>query len=186
MNILKSLWRIYSLIRYWFRGVLPPRRKSFRVCGERVFVHHRVRFSNVEDIALGDDIYIGPGCQIFGHGGLEICDGTVLGANVTIIASNHRFEGQHLSMLPFDDDSGRTGVKVAEGAWIGQNTIILPGVVIGKHSVVAAGSVVTRDTSPGSISGGTPAREIRKRDLPPGYYDLPYWAAYKSKRFHLY
>jgi maltose O-acetyltransferase len=47
--------------------------------------------------------------------------------------------------------------------WIGRNAIIMPGVRIGKGSIVGAGAVVTRDVEPYSIVGGVPAKLIRKR-----------------------
>jgi len=52
-------------------------------------------------------------------------------------------------------------VLIKKGAFIGMNTTILPGVTIGEGSVVAAGSVVTRDVEAFSIYGGVPAKKIR-------------------------
>jgi len=53
-------------------------------------------------------------------------------------------------------------IKIEEGAWITVGAIILPGVTIGKKSIVAAGAVVTKDVPPYSLVGGVPARLIRK------------------------
>lgn len=53
-------------------------------------------------------------------------------------------------------------IKIEEGAWITVGAIILPGVTIGKNSIVAAGAVVTKDVPPYSLVGGVPARLIRK------------------------
>ena len=53
-------------------------------------------------------------------------------------------------------------VKVETGADIGMNATILPGVTIGKHSIVAAGSVVTKSVPPYSIVGGNPARILKQ------------------------
>ena len=186
MTVLKSGWRLYARLRYWLRGLLPPPRKAFRACGEGVFVHHHVRFENPEEITLESDISIGPYCEFFGYGGIEIGRGTVLGAHVTLIGSNHRFEGPELTMQPFDDKSGKSGITIGPGVWIGQNALVLPGVTLGAHSVIAAGSVVTGDTSPGTIHAGVPARLIRNRKVPEGIETLPTWVSVKSKRFYLY
>lgn len=186
MTAFKSAWRLYARFRYWLRALLPPRRKAFRACGEGVFVHHHVRFENPEEITLEGDIYVGPYCELFGHGGIEIGRGTVLGAHVTLIGSSHRFEGPELTMQPFDHKSGKTGITIGPGVWIGQNALVLPGVTLGAHSVIAAGSVVTRDTAPGTIYAGVPARLIRERKAPEVIKTLPRWVAAKSKRFHLY
>lgn len=54
------------------------------------------------------------------------------------------------------------GVTVEEGAKLGANVTILPGVIVGKNSLVGAGSVVTKDVPPGTIVAGNPAKFIRK------------------------
>lgn len=56
-------------------------------------------------------------------------------------------------------------VIIKKGAWIGVNSVIMPGVTIGENAIVAAGSVVTKDVPPYTIVGGTTAKEI-KRILP--------------------
>jgi len=55
-------------------------------------------------------------------------------------------------------------IKVENGCWIGARSIILPGVTIGEGSIIAAGSVVTKDCEPNSLYAGVPARKVR--DLP--------------------
>lgn len=181
MRLLQYFLRLYSLARYELRNVIPPRRREFRKCGERVFSHHHVRFATCDQISLGDDIYFGPYCRIFGEGGLSIGSGTVLGENVTLIASNHRFEGADLLMRPFDNGLSKKGIDIGRNVWIGQNALVLPGVRLADGSVIGAGSVVTHDTQTNGIYAGQPARMIRMRDLPENFDILPAWVAGKSK-----
>jgi acetyltransferase-like isoleucine patch superfamily enzyme len=54
------------------------------------------------------------------------------------------------------------GVTIGNDCWIGGNTVILPGVTIGKGSTIGAGSVVTRDTPEFSVAVGVPAKVIKK------------------------
>ena len=54
-------------------------------------------------------------------------------------------------------------VTISDDVWIGANAIILPGVTIGKGSVIAGGAVVTKDVEPYMIVGGNPAKVIRSR-----------------------
>jgi len=54
-------------------------------------------------------------------------------------------------------------VCIEDDVWIGSRVILLPGVRIGKGSIVGAGSVVTRDVEPYAIVAGNPARKIRSR-----------------------
>ena len=53
-------------------------------------------------------------------------------------------------------------VHIKRGAWIAVNVVILPGVTIGENSIVAAGSVVTKDVPPYTVVGGSPAKELKK------------------------
>ena len=55
-------------------------------------------------------------------------------------------------------------IHIKENAWIGANATILPGITIGKNSIVGAGSVVTHDVPGNSVAVGNPARVIKKLD----------------------
>ncbi|MFC4210396.1 DapH/DapD/GlmU-related protein [Pedobacter lithocola] len=57
----------------------------------------------------------------------------------------------------------REFIKIEDDCWIGTNSVILSGVTVGKGSIIAAGSVVTKSVEPYSIMGGVPAKLIKKR-----------------------
>ena len=113
------------------------------------------------------EIYIGNNTRIHGtcihaYGKIHIGNNCLLAANTQIMDCN----GHELS---FDNPSNRinttSGFKpivIHDNVWIGLNSIILPGVTIGEGSVIAAGSVVTKDISPMVIAGGNPAKVIKK------------------------
>lgn len=97
-------------------------------------------------ITIGDDCFIGPGCVVYGNGGVEIGDHVLMAANTTIASLNHRFgesaqpiATQGLALKP---------VVIEDDVWIGLNVTIVPGVRIGRGSVIAAGSVVHADVPP--------------------------------------
>lgn len=77
------------------------------------------------------------------------------------------------------------GAFVEDYARIGGNSTILPGVRIGRNSLVGAGSVVTRDVPPGSVVAGSPARIIKMVDqleCPKGFFERPYtWPPYTGE-----
>ncbi|WP_420360969.1 acyltransferase [Companilactobacillus halodurans] len=52
-------------------------------------------------------------------------------------------------------------ITIKEGAWIGAKAVLLPGVTIGKHAIVGAGSVVTKDVTEYTVVGGNPAKVIK-------------------------
>lgn len=92
------------------------------------------------------------------QGFIRIGEGTYIAPNVGIITSNH-------SLNDLDAyDEGRD-VVIGINCWIGMNAVILPGVVLGDRTIVAAGAVVTKSFQEGHVTiGGVPARLIRRLD----------------------
>ena len=105
-----------------------------------------------------------------------------LDANAEIIIGDHVAIGHHTIIITTDHAYNSTGrrcgislcrqIVVEDGSWIGARATILPGVTIGKGSVVAAGSVVTKDVAPNTLVGGTPARIIRNLEKCPDAIDF--------------
>lgn len=90
-----------------------------------------------------------------------------IGKGCLIAANTQIFDGSGHD-LSFDNVEERTStqgdakpVEIQDYVWIGANVIVLPGVCIGRGSVIAAGSVVVSDIPPLSVAGGNPARVIR-------------------------
>ena len=75
-------------------------------------------------------------------------------------ALNHNFED---TTKRIDEQGVSTQpVVIGDDVWIGANAVILPGVTIGRHCVVAAGAVVTKDVPDNTVVGGVPAKIIKK------------------------
>ena len=115
-------------------------------------------------ITLGDFVCIGSGCQF--QADTEIGNKVLIAANVSFInRDDHRFDQMGKAM--WDSDRGyRYTIAVEDDVWVGHGSIILSRTRIGRGSVVAAGSVVTRDVPRYSIVGGNPARVLRMRFTP--------------------
>lgn len=117
-----------------------------------------------EHVILEDNVTIGHACHIQGAKNAKVHVGvnTTVAAHTIITVTNHNFEGRKPIV-----EQGVTyrPVSIGRDCWIGIRTTILPGVTIGEGSVVAAGSVVTKDVMPYSVVGGVPAKliKIRKR-----------------------
>ena len=109
---------------------------------------------------------------------VRIGEGTIVSNNVTIVAQQQVeigrrcLIGDHLYITDSDfhdisPETRHTGpgktapTIIADNVWIGSRAIILKGVSIGENSVIAAGSVVTKNVPPNSIFGGNPAKHIR-------------------------
>lgn len=112
-------------------------------------------------IFVGKDVLIGPGCNLWpGTGKIILKDNILLGPGVQIFASNHQFEKKEIIAT---QPNTAKDVLIESDCWIGANSIINAGVTLGEGTVVASGSVVTRDTEPYSIVGGVPAETIARR-----------------------
>jgi acetyltransferase-like isoleucine patch superfamily enzyme len=115
-------------------------------------------------------------------GTLTVGNGVFLSTGVSIEAWHDVVIGNNVLMAPFssiiDDDRHEVepGVRLYKGptiirddVWLGRNVVIIPGVTVGRGSVIGANSVVTRDILPNSFAAGSPARVIRELDLPDGW-----------------
>ena len=109
------------------------------------------------NIHVGDEFYAGYNCVILDMGEVRIGDNCMLGPNVGIYTAGHSIE-------PLDrNKSGYTiPIKIGNDVWVGGNCVILAGVTIGDNSVVAAGSIVTKDVPKNTVVAGNPAKIIKE------------------------
>jgi len=112
-------------------------------------------------ITLGRRVFIGPHAAIYGHGGVEIGEWSMVSMNAVILSSNHRIPPMDRCMSWEADELRPT--RVGRDVWIGANAVILGGVTVGDGAVIGAGSVVSRDIGPGCVVAGNPARVLRTR-----------------------
>ena len=112
----------------------------------------------VGDVTIGDYSRIGIHCTVIGP--VSIGNHVNLAQGITVTALNHNFSDTTQRI----DQQGITTrpVVISDDVWIGANAVILPGVTIGQHAVVAAGAVVTKDVPPYSVVGGVPATVLKK------------------------
>ena len=106
---------------------------------------------------------INRGCELYSsmqseHGFIYLEDNVVLGPRVLIFAAGHDY-------FSLDLPDVSAAVVICRNAWVGGNTTILPGVVIGEGAVVGAGSVVTKNIPAYSVAVGNPAKVIKRRLL---------------------
>lgn len=126
--------------------------------GSSVHAYGRFKIGNFKNIKIGKDTVINYGVYIQGRDCVEIGERVTLSARVMIFDSG----------LDADKLLAKTGrahiasfVKIEDDVWVGAGAIILPGVTIHKNSIVAAGSVVTKDVPSFSVVGGNPAKIIK-------------------------
>lgn len=115
-----------------------------------------------EGLVIGNNVGFAHNCFIQVRGSVIIGSNVLFGPGVYLFSENHNFE----DTTKFINEQGtnRKGVVVGDGVWIGARSVILDGVNIGNNSIVAAGSVVTKNIPPLEIWGGTPAKKIKNRE----------------------
>ena len=112
----------------------------------------------VGDVIIGDHTRIGLHNTIIGP--VDIGNHVNLAQGITVTALNHNFSDTNKRI---DEQGVSTNpVTIEDDVWVGANAVILPGVTIGEHCVVAAGAVVTKDVPPHSLVAGVPAKVIKE------------------------
>jgi len=153
---------------YFGRGATIQTGSDGCAFGGRVAIAESVTFSDGVIIAtyggsveIGANVYVGPYCVLYGHGGLTIGRDTMIGAHTVIIPANHGFARVDIPIAA--QPLTREGITIGEDVWIGSGCRVLDGVRIGRGAVIGAGSVVTQDIEAYGVAYGVPARPVRNR-----------------------
>ena len=109
-----------------------------------------------KEIRIGRNVFVNQNCTFYDLGGLDIADDVMIGPNVSIITASHPLEPSQRRTISIGKP-----IVIERNVWIATGATIIGGVTIGENSVVAAGSVVTKNVPPNTLVGGNPARVIR-------------------------
>ena len=129
----------------------------FEKCGKNVDIGRHISFSS--KVSLGDNSSIGDNAYI--NGELTIGNNVMVAANCAFIASNHVTDRIDIPMN--QQGENEKPIIIDDDVWIGYGVTILPGVHIGKGSIIAAGAVCSKDVPEYVIVGGVPAKMIKAR-----------------------
>lgn len=127
-----------------------------------------LKFSDLDDnepvISIGNRVSINPRVHIACVNSIRILDNVLIASNVFITDHGH-------GLPDFSDIEtppslrkvvSKGGVEINENVWLGENVVVLPGVSIGRNSVIGANSVVSKSIPPYCVAAGCPAKIIRK------------------------
>lgn len=184
-RIIGNYWREHSLLQLaallteqylgvllrWLPGFtgIALRCAFYRLLFERLegfaFIYPGAWLDHSYNISAGPALAINTGAFISARAPIRFGSGVLVGPNVVIVSSKHRFDDPELPIC----EQGQTLAPISFGddCWIGANAVILAGVNVAEGTIVSAGAVVTRDTEPYSIVAGSPAVRIGERPRRP-------------------
>lgn len=148
-------------------------KEMFAECGEGCYIELPFHANwGGKNLHFGNGVYANFNLTVVDDGDVYVGDKVMFGPNVTIATANHPIEpGLRSRAMQYNKP-----VHIGENVWIGANTVIVPGVSIGKNSVIGAGSVVTKDIPENVVAVGNPCRVLR----PIGEHDREYF--YKNEK----
>ena len=140
--------------------------------GRQTVIHTPVRFLGMGRINIGSNTVVNRGCYLDNRVGIKIGSNVSISHDTKIYTLGHDIDDPDFSVKGAE-------VQIGDYACIFSNVLIMPGVRLGKGSVVHAGSVVTRDVGDYEVVGGNPARFIRYRSKHLQYkVNYDYWFAF--------
>jgi putative colanic acid biosynthesis acetyltransferase WcaF len=124
--------------------------------GKGVLVKPSVNIKYPWRLQIGNNVWIGEGVWIDNLEEVSIGDNVCISQGAFLLCGNHNYKKQS-----FDLEIGK--IVLEEGVWIGAKSIVCPGITCASHSVLAAGSVATKNLAAFTIYQGNPAIKLRER-----------------------
>ncbi len=115
----------------------------------------RITVERGAEIRTGDNFGLNYGVEIYAAKSITMGDNTMIGDMATIYDTDFH-------SIDEGSEPRVAAVTIGDNVWLGRAAMVLPGVTIGDHSIIAAGAVVTKDVPPRSVVAGNPARVVRE------------------------
>lgn len=131
-------------------------KELFGSVGVNPSIEHNFHCDLGYNIRVGDNFYAGYNCTILDMAEVRIGDNCMIGPNVGLYTAGHSIEPKGRNKSGY-----AIPIKIGSDVWIGGSSVILPGITIGDNSIIAAGSVVTKDVPTNSIVAGNPAKILK-------------------------
>ena len=165
---------VYYLLARWFpTQPIPGWRVGYAVrrtllrhiadsSGENVIVKSNAYIGNGEGLHVGSNSQLGHNCRIGKF--VTLGENVIMGPDVVIMTASHEFELLDVPVRLQGEKPIRP-ISIGDDVWIGTRVCILPGVTVGDHAIIGAGSIVTSDVPKAAIVAGCPARVLRYRGI---------------------
>lgn len=137
--------------------IVALERQVFGETGDNLYVTPPFQVDYGRHVEIGNNFYANMDCIFLDVNKIKIGNNVMVGPRVSFYTAGHPIDPQiRIEELEFG-----LPITVEDNVWIGGSATILPGVTIGKNSIIAAGAVVTKDVAANTIFGGNPAQLIR-------------------------
>lgn len=131
----------------------------FASCGDNCYIELPFHANwGGAHLHMGSGVYANSNLTLVDDGHIYVGDRVMFGPNVTVATANHPIDpALRARGLQYNKD-----VYIGDNVWIGANTVVVPGVRIGRNTVIGAGSVVTKDIPENTVAVGNPCRVLRE------------------------
>lgn len=156
-------------LKLWINAILKgiPGRIGCRIrnlllpynYGSNVTIWENTHIDYPSRLIVGNHVSINRNCVLNASGSIKIGNDVLIGPNVIIYSQNHNYKKKDIPIRL--QGYTRKEVVIGDNVWIGANTIILPGVTIGRNSIVGANSLVNKDVPENTLVAGNPSRVIK-------------------------
>lgn len=140
-------------------------KKMFPNGADGAFFEPNIRIEYGFNVKFGKNFYMNFDCQLLDVAPIEIGDNVMFGPRVTVATPMHPFVSEERAISTYSDGvhdwEYARPVKIGDNVWVASSATICGGVTIGSDTVIAAGSVVTRDIPSGVLAAGVPCKVIR-------------------------
>ena len=150
-------------------------KELFGRTGEHIYVNPPLYVDYGRHIIMGENVYCNMDCLFLDVNTITIGNNVMFGPRVSLYTAGHPIDAEvRISDLEFG-----LPIVIEDNVWVGGGATILPGVTVGKNSIVASGAIVTKDVPANCIVGGNPARVLREITQ----QDKEYWQEKQREYF---
>lgn len=126
--------------------------------GKGVLIKPKVSIKYPWFLTIGNHVWIGENVWIDNLAKVAIEDNACISQGAMLLCGNHNYKKSTFDLIVGE-------IKIEEGAWVGAQSTVCPGVTLHSHAILAVGSVATKDLEAHTIYQGNPAKKVRERKI---------------------
>lgn len=150
------LFRLCPLKMSWLKSAVL--RLFGASVGRGAVIKPHIKITFPWKLTLGDHVWLGEECWLLNLAPVEIASNVCISQRAFLCTGNHDYKSPTFDLIT-------RPIRVDQGAWIGAGALVGPGVEVGTHAVLTAGSVATTDLEPYCIYQGNPAQFVKRREI---------------------